>query len=593
MAATNQLLPLFKSQLEAEFGSLATRLGLTKRGLPLIYWYFERLHEFTDSDVADVVCDGSGDLGIDAIWIDQDELVHFYQFKNPHETDKGISGGEIDKMISGLRLILSKNYSAIANQELRDRLDEVYQRVPTGYRIHVVSSGMGLEHESVLKLDSLTSELSGPTGTLVKWDEQPLSLLQERFYQQTLPAVAAPLRFDVQTQPYMLKSGSAECYLFSVSGTKLAEIYDEHKEGLLQRNIRVDQRDTATNRSIEGTCAGGDSANFLHFNNGVTFICDKANWDPFQKTLTLERAQVVNGGQTIRAISRASAKGALKSDVVVAARAIASSADKDFANNVAVNQNNQNQLAAGFLRSNDQIVIQLDHALAAKGWFLERREGELKTATASETAGYEQRIGRSLHGRTITLKDGAQAYTATFYGQPEIAKKNVSKIFLSQEDGGHYEKIFSIDMTADKVIISHIIKEFVDDFVREFAKTRKTALISTNMVDVYTPVLGVALASAYSDQIHQVVPQCSLFLCGTVYRDLTLNRGMASAEIPQTLEAEGRALVQEHLLHMVNFAKRNPDKADKSWPALLKSNTFFGHVTAYVAGIRTGARGSL
>jgi hypothetical protein len=57
---------------------------------------------------------------------------------------------------------------------------------------------------------------------------------------------------------------------------------------LLQRNIRVDQRDTATNRSIEGTCAGGDSANFLHFNNGVTFICDKADWDPFQKTLTLE-----------------------------------------------------------------------------------------------------------------------------------------------------------------------------------------------------------------------------------------------------------------------------------------------------------------
>jgi hypothetical protein len=68
---------------------------------------------------------------------------------------------------------------------------------------------------------------------------------------------------------------------------------------LLQRNIRVDQRDTATNRSIEGTCTGGDSKNFLHFNNGVTFLCDSAHYDGFQHILKLEKAQVVNGGQTI------------------------------------------------------------------------------------------------------------------------------------------------------------------------------------------------------------------------------------------------------------------------------------------------------
>ena len=44
-----------------------------------------------------------------------------------------------------------------------------------------------------------------------------------------------------------------------------------------------------------------------------------------------------------------------------------SSGDKDFANNVAVNQNNQNEVGTGFLRSNDKLVVQLDHALASHG----------------------------------------------------------------------------------------------------------------------------------------------------------------------------------------------------------------------------------
>jgi len=94
----------------------------------------------------------------------------------------------------------------------------------------------------------------------------------------------------------------------------------------------------------------------------------------------------------------------LKEDVLVPARVITSSGDKDFANNVAVNQNNQNPMGSSFLRSNDQRVVQLDYALAALGWYLERREGELKSLTLQERAAIEARIGRALDGRKITLK---------------------------------------------------------------------------------------------------------------------------------------------------------------------------------------------
>jgi hypothetical protein len=592
MALTNPLLPLFKEQLESECSSLAATHNLPKRGDFLIYWYFTRLHDLSVTEVEEIYCDGGGDLGIDAIWIDDDELVHFYQFKNPMALDAEVSAGEVDKMISGLRLILLRRHDQIANPDLKARLDEVYQQLPKGYRIHIVTSGRGIPPEAKQKLDVLVEELRNPSQSIIEWDEEPLAYLQERFYQQNLPAVKDPLRFKLTTPPYMLRSGVADSYMFSVLGETLATLYEEHREGLLQRNIRVDQRDTATNRSIEATFTGPDSMNFFHFNNGVTFLCETASYDAFQQLLSLDRAQVVNGGQTIRALYRARQKGSLKSDVVVPSRAITSSADKDFANDVAVNQNNQNQVGAGFLRSNDQFVVQLDHALPARGWYLERREGELKTATEEEKAAIQQRITHPLEGRVIRLKDGAQAYTATFYGQPEIAKKNVKKIFLSVDDGGYYERIFSTDMTAEKVIIAHEIKEFVDEFIRSYTTNKRKSQAGVNAAEIDAPILGEALAKKHGDVIHQVMPQCSLFLCGTLYRDLVSLQDFQPSKIPDTLKERGVALIREHLMYVIDFAKNNRDKADRSWPVLLKSNTFFTHIMAYLAGIRTTPAGN-
>ena len=63
-------------------------------------------------------------------------------------------------------------------------------------------------------------------------------------------------------------------------------------------------------------------------------------------------------------------------------------------------------------------------------------------------------------------------------------------------------------------------------------------------------------------------------------------QGKDPSEIPAVLSKEGPALIKEHLLHILDYASKNKDKADRSWPVLLKSNQFFLYVTAYLAGIR-------
>ena len=83
------LVQLFKEQLENESQSLARTHGLTKRGDFLIWWYFLKLRSLSSADVDQIVCDGGSDLGIDAVQIDDDNYVHFYQFKNPENAESG------------------------------------------------------------------------------------------------------------------------------------------------------------------------------------------------------------------------------------------------------------------------------------------------------------------------------------------------------------------------------------------------------------------------------------------------------------------------------------------------------------------------
>lgn len=589
MSSDSPLLPLFKSQLEADCVKIAETHGLCDRGHWLIYWYFAHLHDFDDASVEEVICDGGGDLGIDALWIDDNDLVHFYQFKNPEKATKGISAGEIDKMLAGLRLILRKEHRQVGNPSIKARVQEIYQQVRAGYRIHIVSSGQGIPHESKVKLDTLVTELTGPSPNLVTWQAEDLGYLQATFYQQSLPAVQDPIIFkDVGQQPYLLKSGGADAYFLHTTGQFVADLYNKYGETLLQRNIRVDQGNTAANRSIETSCTGHDSPNFVHFNNGITFLCESAQFDPFVRSLTLLKAQVVNGGQTVRVLNRSSQTGSLKTDVLVPVRVITNSAAKDFALNVAVNQNNQNQMGSGFLRSNDSRVVQLDHALASLGWYLERRQGELASATVNEKAAIETRIGGTLVDQVIRLKEGTQAYVATFFGQPELAKKNVKKIFASSKDGGYFERVFSADMTAHKVIIAHQLKACTDSFVKRFSTKKRRKDRVENWKTDYSELLGSKIVEEFPDDVDQVMPQCSVFLCATIFRDFKEFLHKDPSELPGHLQENGDKLIREHLYYILMYARENKSRAGKSWPVLLKSNSFFERVCSYVQGIRGG-----
>jgi len=580
------LITLFKEQLENESLSIAQSLGLSKRGDYLIWWYFRKLFGLSDTEISEIVCDGGNDLGIDAVYIDPDNYVHFFQFKNPESADNIMAAGDIDKMLSGLHLILERNHDKIANDELRGRVEEIYQTIPNGYRIHIITSGNGIPNESKIKIESFINSLQGPSEDFISWIAENIKYLQDTFYRKSLPVIEDNLVFSIERGiPYQVRSANHDCYILHSTGKFLAELYDKYGEQLLQQNIRVYRGDKSTNAAIRQTCIGEESANFFHFNNGITFLCEDAKWDQFTGVLTLKKAQIVNGGQTARVIYRSYYDGILKEDVLIPIRVITSQGDKDFANNVAVNLNNQNTVESSFLRSNHPSIIQLANSLVTLGWYLERREDELKYLTDGERQEIEQKIGQSLDGHVIPIKGGTQAYAATYYRQPELAKKNLKLLFMNRSDNGHFDRIFNADLTAQNFLNSFRIKQHVDDYVKRFGTMKRRKVRIDGWHDEYKNFLGESIYDNYIDIIDQVIPQSAVFVTAVIFEKDVKIKGEGVDNLINELNNNSDSIINGIISTILYFAKNNPEVANKSWPTLLKSQTFFHHICAYLSGL--------
>ena len=249
--ATDTLLNLFKEQLGNQIADIVKTYALDNEGQGLSWWYFMNFHGMNRTEVEEVFCDGSGDLGIDAIFIDTSSRVHFYQFKNPQNLNAGFPTGEVDKVLSGLQIIMAKKYSSIGNPALRDRIEEVYKIVPSGYTLHLVTSGTGIYPDADVKLRNFINSLKAPANDFFEYQVEDLKALQDRFYTRNLPAIDEFIQFELQKySPYMVRADNHDSYIFHVQGDILAHLYEKFGERLLQQNIRGSVGDKGTNAAI-------------------------------------------------------------------------------------------------------------------------------------------------------------------------------------------------------------------------------------------------------------------------------------------------------------------------------------------------------
>lgn len=566
-----EILTLFKEQLGNQISAIVKEQSFDTDGYGFAYWFFQNMGDMTDIEAKEQICDGGGDLGIDAIQIDDEEVV-FYQFKNPQSVDKSIATGDIDKMISGLELILGRKHATIANPELIARLEEIYAFTPTGYRIVVaVSSVSELPVEARTKLANFCEKNSGAAKDLFRWEFNNLTDIHNRFYSVHLPTLDATLELNLGRPPYMTKIGDHETYIFDLSGEYIAQLYDQHGERILQQNVRMFEGDKGTNLAIAETASSKTAAkDFFHFNNGISVICDSAMFQPFSNRLSLERPQVVNGGQTMRILHRCYRDKTLKSEVHAAVRVITTGKDKEFASNVAINLNNQTRVDNTFLRSNDPRIVQLSHSLSTLGFYLERRAGEIEAMLPEEIKTLEQRFGSPLSDHVIPLKDGMQAYVATYYGDPQLAKKDPARMFT--DDGGSFSKILQSQLTAERFLDAYQISRVVSAQVDRFKKLkRKWYTNEAERKKTYVHNIGSAIESVF-DELDAAIPQITVFGLSLLFEKHLVVLNEKPSEFVERITKDPN-IVWTGLIELV--ASRDALKNAASWPTLLKAGAFY------------------
>lgn len=573
------LINLFNEQLKNEIKKIVSEEDLENDGQGLIWWYFRKIFSLTDDEIEGAICDGGGDLGIDAILKDNDEIVHFYQFKNLSRNEKGFPTGDVDKTISGLELIIRRKYDSIANEKLKNRIKEVLETISGGYQMHFVSTGIGLENEARIKIHAFILSLDPPSDDFFKYTDENIEYLQDVFYTKSLPTLNETIQINLDNFPYMVRTANHDSYLFHIAGDFLAGLYEKYGEKILQQNIRMLEVGKPTNEAILRSCTGDDSENFYHYNNGVSFLCEYASWDAFSKIISMKKPQIVNGGQTVRILSKAKKNNYLKQNVIVPVRIITSHGDKEFAGNVAVNLNNQTRVEGSFLKSNNPRIVQLAASLRTLGWYLERREGEIIELEQDEKEKIESSIGGLLSEKTIPLKEGTQAYVATFYGNPGLARLNPARMFLDISDGGQFTKIFDQNMTAERFAEAFMLYKQVEKKINQFKLYKRRKKVDLNWKQNYEILLGNEFVGKRQSLLEQVVPQSTIFVIGFCFQWYIIRKGYKIEQLIQELDSSPDIL-SFALEKIIETQESGGEKLDKSWQSLLKSQEFFQEIKA-------------
>ena len=219
----------------------------------------------------------------------------------------------------------------------------------------------------------------------------------------------------------------------------LYEIYEKYHDSLFSANVREylgsrrlsSNINTGIKNSVEKS-----PADFLIYNNGITFLTNKYSYDSSKKELTLDGVSIINGAQTTGAIGsmeQAPSTGNVFARVVQID-------ENNVLDNVIEYNNKQNAMNPADFRSNDQTQKRL------------RREFD-KTEIADYSGGRRGGNGDAMKRNSKLLNNNTIAQVLTsFMGYPINAYQSTKKLW---ENNNSYNLIFNESTSKDNILFAY------------------------------------------------------------------------------------------------------------------------------------------
>jgi AIPR protein len=235
-------------------------------------------------------------------------------------------------------------------------------------------------------------------------------------------------------------------FVGKVAVTEIGRLMDAHGDRLLERNIRryLGLLGNRVNAGIQQTLTEpSERPNFFFYNNGITLICQKFDYNALQSEdhkVRVDGLQIINGGQTCKTIQ--ATLGTLRETenlesafALVRLYQIGGEDSTNLIRMITYATNSQNPVDLRDLRSNDPIQKKLELAIHDLGYEYRRQRSEA-----------------SVRPTDITSGSAAEAVLSVWRRRPQQAK------YLSGEHFGRlYDEIFGRDLNGAQTVIAVLL----------------------------------------------------------------------------------------------------------------------------------------
>jgi hypothetical protein len=401
---------------------------------------------------SELLTDGGNDAGVDGLHIGEVEDGEFlvtlfqgkYKIKNLDGTANFPENG-VQKAVDTTRVLFDPSRRVHLNEKIAPKIEEIRSLIRDGYipqiRFVLCNNGARWNGTAQVWINDLTNDCPGKVEFLhFNHDSLVQSLQRIKHVDAKLQLTGQVI---VEDMNYM------RVLVGRIAVQHIASLFEQHGDRLLQRNIRryLGLHKNRVNLAINNTLQSSKSDKFYFYNNGITVVCDKFDYNAFQKIdhiVQLKNMQIINGGQTCKTIYEAFRSGAphtIGQSAYVMIRIYQLAEDSiEFVQDITYATNSQNPVDLRDLRSNDEAQKQLEIGMEDLGYIYKR-----------------QRDDNISSSNTISSSVAAEAVLAIWREKPHQVKFRRKEHF-----GKLYEDIFN-DLNAAQAILAVLIFREVEN----------------------------------------------------------------------------------------------------------------------------------
>ena len=397
------------------------------KGLAFVNLCLKTLFKLTDEEIEETITDGPMDGEIDAIYI-ADRIINIMTFKYTDQfklSQKNYPENELDQFILTVDSIISGNLDEkTINNAVWEKYQEIEALSSAGkieFKVYVVSNKLHPVEHAKVKL----------TNVIEKYRivEEPIYLDQEDIVSIILENKAEQVNGHIQfidKQHFEKSDGNIKTVIGAVAASDFMNLIKKDDETInenaFNENIRVYKPTHRVNKAIIESATNEDNFQFFYLNNGVTILCESAEYAPNTRSprVELTNFQIINGGQTSHSIFEVYKKSPdMLSTIELLVRICETKKDSPLSEKISETSNNQIPVGNRDLHSNDIIQRKLEEEFETLGYFYERKPNQYNDKPKDKV------LNNELLG---------QLFMAYHFDMPSEAKNSKVKVFSDMYD---------------------------------------------------------------------------------------------------------------------------------------------------------------